>query len=406
MDTLIPLIDTYEKFVEFNNDIKIRNPHVKTLSITGVNYEESSIGVASNADFKCIELDEFIFEFVSKRNGYIANNIENLESYDFTRLYSVTHPKEFMVKLNDYAANLTLIGESVFSMLDYDVEIIASGFKIVAYNGPARGNLVIPYGVTEIGDRVFQGSAWLKNIALPSTLKEIGFSTFDSSGLERIFIPDSVEIINTEAFSNCTNLKDVILSKNLEVLGVGAFSNTLIKTIVLPDSLEELELDTFNGCTKLSTIRWPHNLRRIGPRAFYETILKSIEIPDSVEEINNSAFANCYRLREVKLPSNLKSLDSGAFQRTNLREIFIPNSVKYIGNYVFTECYDLKDANIPESLEKIGENAFVGTPIEYTMREKLKKRNKKEHQTTSQMEMQKTKSSFIDLFFGGFRRRQ
>jgi hypothetical protein len=73
-------------------------------------------------------------------------------------------------------------------------------------------NVIIPEGVTEIGDYVFRGCSALTSITLPSTIEKIGESAFSGcSALTTIVIPESVGNITFEehwggSFEGCSNL--------------------------------------------------------------------------------------------------------------------------------------------------------------------------------------------------------
>jgi len=63
-----------------------------------------------------------------------------------------------------------------------------------------RGVVVVPEGVTELGNYAFCCSG-MSNVVLPSTLKKIGFSAFqDCDRLSYVVVPDGVSSIGDKAF--------------------------------------------------------------------------------------------------------------------------------------------------------------------------------------------------------------
>lgn len=116
---------------------------------------------------------------------------------------------------------------------------IASEFKIedgilLEYIGKnPREEIVIPYGVTEIGESAFNGLVRFK--------------------MKSIIIPDSVRIIGKSAFYDCFNLVKVILPNQLKSIEYGAFKQCIELTeITLPDSVEKIAFNAFSGCDKLT----------------------------------------------------------------------------------------------------------------------------------------------------------
>jgi hypothetical protein len=83
--------------------------------------------------------------------------------------------------------------------------------------------ITIPEGTEAIGMSAFADCTNLKEVKLPSTLREIGLYAFAGSGIEHLVIPEGVEKIGGCAFEDCKNLKEVKLPSTLEEIGLYAF---------------------------------------------------------------------------------------------------------------------------------------------------------------------------------------
>lgn len=126
---------------------------------------------------------------------------------------------------------------SVFSFTTKAV-VVGGGTQnsctITGYTG-SGGDVVIPNGVTTIGNGIFQ------------------FNTSITS----VVIPDSVTTIGDNAFDQCESLKTVTFGTNsqLTTIGVSAFSFCpMIESISISDSVTSIGKNAFYYCNSLSTV--------------------------------------------------------------------------------------------------------------------------------------------------------
>lgn len=122
---------------------------------------------------------------------------------------------------------------------DIQTAIIHQDCKVIVENTFAGcrqlKKVLIPDGVTRIGDSVFAECENLEEIILPKTLVDIGYNAFfNCINLTSVVLPNGVANIKYGAFRSCENLTD----------------------ITLPNSIIEIEAGAFSGCEKLIEINY------------------------------------------------------------------------------------------------------------------------------------------------------
>lgn len=135
------------------------------------------------------------------------------------------------------------------------------------------------------------------------TLKDntaISDSTFRSTSLTSVVIPDGVTSIGDYAFEMCTSLTSVTIPDSVITIGNWAFSNNReLTSVVIPSGVTSIGDYAFNSCPYL-TVAIGSGVKTIGNYAFLGCYgLTSIVIPDSVTSIGQSAFSECYELGSI-----------------------------------------------------------------------------------------------------------
>ena len=161
-------------------------------------------------------------------------------------------------------------------------------------NGEKVTDLVIPDGVTSIGDSAFYGCSGLTSVAIPDSVTSIGAAFYGCRGLTSVTIPDSVTSIGDLAFSLCSGLTSVTIGNGVTSIGYAAFYD----------------------CRGLTSVTIPDNVTSIGGYAFYNCSgLTSVTIGNGVRSIWNDAFQYCSGLQNVYwlgLPHYVASIPSSA----------------------------------------------------------------------------------------------
>ena len=221
--------------------------------------------------------------------------------------------------------------------------------------------VILPEGITSIGQKAFIGCQKLTSIQLPETVKEIGNQAFSQCNiLTKINIPEGVTKIGESTFKGCTSLTSIQLPEGLTEVGRIAFANcSSLKEISIPKEVTKIEAGTFQGCTSLTSIQLPEGLTEIGSNAFYScNSLTTINIPKGVTKIGVSTFEFCTSLPSIQLPETVTEIGGSAFNYcSSLKEINIPK-VTSIGNYAFAYCSSLTEISIPKAVTSIGKYAF------------------------------------------------
>lgn len=250
-------------------------------------------------------------------------------------------------------------------------------------------HLVIPDGVTNIGDYAFINGTSFIDLTLPSTLESIGNNSFEScKRLTDITLGASINSIGSGTFKDCAAVNSVtcMASTPPAMAGMDCFDSDCYDwaTLYVPgDRVEEynsalywnkfantvgtgIEVDCvyylFNIDTSEATVTFKDQT--------YCTYSGEVVIPENINHdgidfivtaIGEAAFAYCDELTSVILPNTVTSIGDYAFMYCeNLPSIDIPNTVASIGDNAFDGCSSFSKIEIPNSVLTIGEMAFQG----------------------------------------------
>lgn len=184
-------------------------------------------------------------------------------------------------------------------------------------------------GITEIGAQIFRQSD-ITRVVIPEGVTTIGEGAFEfCEQLSEAVFPSSLKQIGQGAFSGCTQLTLSELPAGLEKIGAYAFEKcSALTEIKVPFGVRELEDGVFSCCKGLRSVILPSGLQSIGWNTFlFCENLESISIPEGVTSIDRCAFADCYALTSVELPASIQDIHTAAFKDSEgVQAIVCPQS--------------------------------------------------------------------------------
>ena len=241
-------------------------------------------------------------------------------------------------------------------------------------------SVVIPDGVTEIGESAFEGCENLENITIPESVCWVECYAFNKTKwFEKLYKETKGDFVtlNNILLLYRGDKSDVEVPEGITAIGGLAFTfdkKQPVRLVVIPPSkrgypkklfMDNLptggaQFNTYPNQPILTSVKLPQSLKIICDNAFCNcTALMEIEIPNSVVRIGDGAFRNCHALTEITIPEGVTVLDENLFQYCdNLVRVHIPDSVKYVRERAFGRCISLKEVKLADEAVWIGEHAF------------------------------------------------
>ena len=310
-----------EKRMDDEYDLDTLYANDKTIRYEG---NEVGTGIAEicssikKGDEKKFEIIKGKIYYVSQDKNVIPIAVElgfSINQYEITdggvlksssmNLYLVDNDGH--LDLSEYEGKIKTIEAGAFSKVE-----IESGIN------PLQ-SIVLPKGITTIGDDAFSYNTSLTSIKIPNTVTSIGKRAFQGcTNLTSIEIPDTVTYIGDYCFSGCNRLQKIKLSKKIQTI-----NQRLLQ-----------------GCSSLTEIEIPEGVKSIGYAAFSScSKLTTITLPASLTSFNGTALAGLSRLTEVKVAdgNNSFKFENGMLLSKDgktmymalltLTEINVPNGV-------------------------------------------------------------------------------
>ncbi|MBQ6936696.1 MAG: leucine-rich repeat domain-containing protein, partial [Clostridia bacterium] len=420
------------------------------LSLETIELPDTITTISYQAFFGCENLLSIVF----------PQGLIHIDSGAFcccTSLESITLPST-VFRLGDYAfegctslknvelpEDLTRIGIDVFKNTPYaensgfedDSEelpeqeemsgfVVSESKELVSYVGEET-DVIVPEGVTLIGEYAFKNRSDITSVKLPKSLLKIsGYSFYGCTGITEFVVPDTVQEIDRCAFAGMCNLEKLtvpFIGKSKYLSGEVQTDDDNIKwwlertqekcsvckgelcdsvdipnrsyDVCKPRSFIKLTITKGNSENKITK----YSLKNFGVKEVtlgkgvygiqeYGLAEANIEIINFAPDTNMSVIESYAfyknKIKRVVLPDNIAHIKECAFAENeivelNLNEglislegfernkllttVKIPRGVKSIGRNAFLGCRLLENIEIPEGVESIAVAAFGATGI-------------------------------------------
>ena len=356
--------------------------------LTSVEIPNSVTSIGHGAFYECSKLTSV----------EIPNSVTSIARYTFygcSRLTSVTIPNS-VTSIGDYAFSGCSGLKSVY-ITDVAkwcrIKFASSYANPLSYahhlylNGKLVTDLVIPDGVTSVGDYAFDGCWRLTSVTIPNSVTSIGCSAFSGcSGLTELSVDGGNTVYHSSG--NC------IIETATKTLVVGC------KTSVIPTdgSVTKIGSDAFSSCTGLTSVTIGNSVTSIGERAFYgcsgltyinyegtRTQWNSVSKGDGWDSNTGNYILVCKGEGDDAEASGTCGTDvtwvltkggtltisgTGSMndftsqnapwsgKRKYILTVKVKNGVKNIGDSAFYNCRNVDKITIPGSVQSIGKNAM------------------------------------------------
>ena len=308
---------------------------------------------------------EVTFSVGAETNGDYEYEVLDDDTVSITKYQG--KDKKVIIPSEIDGKKVTSIGSHAFDVFVY-AQDSNTMIKLMNIN-----EIVIPSGVTKIGDNAFAYLFSLKKITVSDTVTSIGNGAFlANSSLENIVLPDSLISIGDMAFSG-TSLKKVNIPESVANIGVSAFfvpektkeeankvitilKNLGFKCKTVSNDLIEINVDEKNK-NYSSENGVLFNKSKTLLVAYPCGLTGEYTIPVSVCEINKGAFIGS-KLSKITVSGGVRKIGKEAFSYSEITNIIFFDGVECIEELAFDSCRNLTNVAFPISLTEIGDRAF------------------------------------------------
>lgn len=332
-----------EKRMEDEYDLDTLYANDKTIRYEGNEVGSGITEICSSikkGDEKKFEIIKGKIYYVSQDKNVIPIAVElgfSINPYEITdggvlksssmNLYLVDNDGH--LDLSEYEGKIKTIEAGAFSKVE-----IESGIN------PLQ-SIVLPKGITTIGDDAFSYNTSLTSIKIPNTVTSIGKRAFQGcTNLTSIEIPDTVTYIGDYCFSGCNRLQKIKLSKKIQTINQRLLQGcSSLTEIEIPEGVKSIGYAAFSYCNKLTTITLPASLTSLSGAALNGlSRLTEVKVADGnnsfkfengilLSKDGKTMYMALLTLTEINVPNGVVSIVGDTLSGSSATKIILPDTV-------------------------------------------------------------------------------
>lgn len=225
--------------------------------------------------------------YANESNKGAFTDVDGYKFYSFTN--SEGSDEFYMIGYYGGETELTLPSPSQVNFTGKTVESYKiNGYAL--YENTDITSVIIPAGVTEIGESAMRATTALKSVTIGKDVTRILNNAFwGAAALTELTVPENVNYVERDAFKELTALTTVHWNCTECTSDVDPAKDSI--------SNQTSQKRIFYGCDKLEIVIFGNSVKRI-PEALFRgcTAITSITIPKSVTTIGTYAFYGCSNL--------------------------------------------------------------------------------------------------------------
>lgn len=204
---------------------------------------------------------------------------------DTSEMYGLFATEEEGFTSVDFPINLEVIGDKAFANNGLETVVnfppTLKEIGLAAFQNNRLTSVILPDSVTTVEGGAFATNPTLEKIILSKGLTEIASGAFGCStaedymvNLTELDIPEGITKIGQNAFAG-NNIKNIVIPSTVKEIGNYAFS-------------------TKNYLKDLCTLTLPEGLETIGSRAFRNKVIEEVQLPTTVKALKANTFEKEY----------------------------------------------------------------------------------------------------------------
>lgn len=253
------------------------------------------------------------------------------------------------------------------------VPATANGYTVTtigteAFISSSATSIVLPEGLTTIGELAFFDSSGFTSITLPSTLTSIGEGAFKMCSLTSLTIPEGITAIPADCADQCEKLASVVIPASVTSIGETAFRYCPL-TRVEVNNPTPVAIDQKCFTSQASaTLYVPYGSKAAYQAATYwgefKTIYEGVFTAETVEGVVMTFKMTSNSTCQVGLGDGSLSLEENrAIDKDYAGKLTIPATVNgltvtQIADYAMTYC-NFTELDLPSTITYMGNNAVT-----------------------------------------------